>query len=73
MAEAFNNGEVVTGRTMFPANDNAKAFQEKYFICKNKNNEYVLVDYVAGNMSATTGNVMVFKYKKAETAPVAAK
>jgi hypothetical protein len=73
LAEAFNNGEVVTGRTMFPANDNAKAFQEKYFICKNKNNEYVLVDYVAGNMSATTGNVMVFKYKKAETAPVAAK
>ena len=73
LAEAFNNGEVVTGRTMFPANDNAKAFQEKYFICKNKNNEYVLVDYVAGNMSATTGNVMVFKYKKAETPAPAAK
>ena len=73
LVEAYNNGTPVTSRTMFPANDNAKAFAEKYFICKNKNNEYVLVDYVAGEMSATTGNVMVFKYKKAETATPSAK
>ena len=73
LAEAFNNGEAVTGRTMFPANDLAKPYAEKIFISKNKDNEYVLVKYVAGQMSATTGNVMVFQYKKAETPAPAAK
>ena len=73
LAEAFNNGTPVTGRTMFPGNDQGKAYEEKFFISKNKNGEYVLVDYVAGQMSSTTGNVMVFKYKKAETPAPAAK
>lgn len=79
LVEAFNNGTPVTSRTMFPATDEGKGFEEKYFICKNKDNEYVLVDYVAGRMNSGTnngtgiGNVMVFKYKKAETPAPAAK
>jgi hypothetical protein len=73
LVEAFNNGTPVTSRTMFPATDQGKAYQEKFFISKNNNGEYVLVDYVAGQMSSTTGNVMVFKYKKAETSTPAAK
>ncbi|MBR4583763.1 MAG: hypothetical protein IKO34_08145 [Bacteroidales bacterium] len=79
LVEAYNNGEKVTGRTMFPATDEGKGYEEKYFICKNKDGEYVLVDYVAGRMNSgatnTTGigNVMVFKYKKAETPAPAAK
>ena len=73
LVEAFNNGTPVTSRTMFPATDQGKAYEEKYFICKNKNGEYVLVDYVAGLMNTQTGNVMVFQYKKAETPAPAAK
>ena len=73
LVEAFNNGPPVTSRTMFPATDQGKAYEEKYFICKNKNGEYVLVDYVAGLMNTQTGNVMVFQYKKAETPAPAAK
>ena len=73
LVEAYNNGEKVTGRTMFPATDQGKAYEEKFFISKNKNGEYVLVDYVAGLMRTNGGNVMVFQYKMAETTPVAAK
>ncbi|MBO7132997.1 MAG: hypothetical protein J6W06_02410 [Bacteroidales bacterium] len=74
LVEAYNNGTVVTSRTMFPATDEGKVnFTEKYFISKNKNGEYVLVDYCAGRLNTTSGNVMVFQYKMAETTPAAAK
>lgn len=74
LVEAFNNGTPVTSRTMFPATDEGKVnFTEKYFISKNKNGEYVLVYYCAGRLNTTSGNIMVFQYKKAETATPSAK
>jgi hypothetical protein len=74
LVEAFNNGTPVTSRTMFPATDEGKVnFTEKYFISKNKNGEYVLVDYCAGRLNTTSGNIMVFQYKMAETATPSAK
>ena len=73
LVEAFNNGTPVTERTMFPATDEGKVnFTEKFFISKNKNGEYVLVDYCDGKLNTTTGNVMVFQYKMAETTPAPA-
>jgi len=69
LIEAYNNGEKVTERTMFPATDEGKGYQEKFFISKNKDGEYVLVDYVAGLMRTNGGNVMVFQYKKADVTP----
>ena len=74
LVEAYNNGTVVTERTMFPATDEGKVnFTEKYFISKNKNGEYVLVDYCLGRLNTTSGNIMVFQYKMAETPAPAAK
>ena len=76
LVEAYNNGQKVNpgDRTMFPSTDNGKAYQEKFFISKNKNGEYVLVDYVLGSMNTgAQGNIMVFQYKKTETPAPAAK
>lgn len=75
LVEAFNNGTPVTGEYEFPTTNLGKShpYSELYFISHNAAGEYVLVDYVAGQNSTTTGNVLVFKYKKAETATPSAK
>jgi len=75
LVEAFNNGTPVTGEYEFPTTNLGKShpYSELYFVSHNAAGEYVLVDYVAGQNSTTTGNVLVFKYKKAETPAPAAK
>ena len=75
LVEAFNNGTPVTGEYEFPttALDKSHPYSQLYFISHNAAGEYVLVDYMAGQNSNTTGNVLVFKYKKAETATPSAK
>ena len=76
LAEAYTAGTAVTS-LMLDFDYHAKAYAEKNFIAK-VGNEYVLVKYTAGDVCPNgwnniAGNVYGFKYKKAETTPVAAK
>lgn len=76
LAEAYTAGTAVTS-LMLDFDYHAKAYAEKNFIAK-VGNEYVLVKYTQGDVcpngwNNVAGNVYGFKYKKAETTPVAAK
>jgi hypothetical protein len=75
LVEAFNNGSPITGEYEFPTDpiDKSHPYSQLYFISHNAAGEYVLVDYMAGQNSNTTGNVLVFQYKKAETSTPSAK
>ncbi len=76
LAEAYAAGTAETS-LMLPFTYHGKAYAEKNFISK-VGNDYVLVKYTAGDVypagdTQNNGNVYGFKYKKAETTPVAAK
>jgi hypothetical protein len=76
LEEAYNAGTAVTS-LMLDFDYHSKAYTVKNFIAK-VDNAYVLVKYTAGDVCPTgwngyAGNIFAFKYKKAETTPVAAK
>lgn len=76
LAEAYAAGTAETF-LLLPFDYHSKAYAEKNFIAK-VDNAYVLVKYASGDVcpngwNGIAGNVYGFKYKKAETAPVAAK
>ena len=76
LEEAYTAGTPVTS-LMLDFDYHAKAYSEMNFIAK-VDNAYVLVKYAQGDVcpngwNGVAGNVYGFKYKKAETAPVAAK
>jgi len=76
LAEAYAAGTAETF-LLLPFDYHSKAYAEKNFIAK-VDNAYVLVKYASGDVcpngwNGIAGNVYGFKYKKAETTPVAAK